>query len=113
MKQSTDVERASTVAVGMGFFSRRRGHSATIREMSRFTDAEREQGMDMLQAAEDLFVDLGAPSRPGTTLVTLAAASMGVEQCSPMYGVAAGAALMGYSCRMVHRPREIPDRIAD
>lgn len=96
----------------MGLFSRKQGRVATSRALSRFTEDEREQGMDMLKAAEDLFVELGAPSRLGTTLFTTCAASMGVDEDSPAFGIAAGASLMGYACRMAAPARELPESIS-
>ncbi|MGH2798688.1 MAG: hypothetical protein ACRDM0_13675 [Thermoleophilaceae bacterium] len=80
--------------------------------MSRFAEPDRERGMDMLQAAEEVFVTIGAPSRLGTVLVATCLGGMGVEEGDPLYGVAAGAALMGYACRMAHPARQLPDRMA-
>lgn len=39
--------------------------------MARFSEGDRERGMDMLEAAEDLFVDLGSPSRLGSALLQI------------------------------------------
>ena len=80
--------------------------------MSRFSEPDRERGMDMLQAAEEVFVTIGAPSRLGTVLVSTCLRSMGVEEGNSLYGVAAGAALMGYACRMADPARQLPNRMA-
>lgn len=66
----------------------------------------------MLQAAEERFVELGAPSRLGTVLLNACAASMGVGEDSPAYGIVAGASLMGYSCRLATPARPVTDNIA-
>jgi hypothetical protein len=96
----------------MGLFSRKQGRASTVRAMARFSEDEREQGMDMLQAAETVFVELGAPSRLGTVLFTTCAGGMGVDEDSPAFGVAAGASLLGYACRMAVPGRQVPDSIA-
>jgi hypothetical protein len=95
----------------MGLFSRKQGYGATVRAMSGFTKADREQGMDLLQATEDVFVELGAPSRLGTALLSAFADGMGVSNASPSYGVLAGASLMGYACRMTAPERDLPAEI--
>lgn len=86
---------------------------ATVRAMARFTEPERERGMDMLQAAEGTFVELGAPSRLGTALFSAVIATRGVDSESPAWGVAAGVSLMGYACRMAEPGRDLPDDIVD
>lgn len=68
--------------------------------------------MDMLQGAEDVFVTIGAPSRLGTVLVSTCLGGMGVEEGDPLYGVGAGAALMGYACRMADPAGQLPDHVA-
>jgi hypothetical protein len=95
----------------MGLVRRRRGMLATVAGMSRFSEADRERGVDMLQAAEEVFVTIGAPSRLGSVLVSACLGGMGVEEGDPLYGVAAGAALMGYACRMADPARHLPDRM--
>ena len=97
----------------MGLFSRKQGRVATVRAMARFTESEREQGMDMLQAAEDVFVDLGAPSRLGSVIFSACAGAMGVDEDDPVFGVLAGASLLGYACRMASPAVRVPDDIAD
>jgi hypothetical protein len=97
----------------MGLFSRKQGRVALVRAMSRFTEDEREQGMDMLQAAEELFVELGAPSRLGITLLMACVGAPDVDEDSPTFGIAAGASLMGYACRMAAPGRELPENIAN
>lgn len=96
----------------MGLFSRKPGRLATIRAMSAFSQADRDQGMAMLEATEDVFVELRAPSRLGTALFTACAGSMGVDEDSQVVGVVAGASLMGYACRMATPARELPDNLA-
>jgi len=96
----------------MVLFSRKQGRVGTVRAMSRFTEDEREHGMDMLQAAESVFVELGAPSRLGTALFATCVHGMGVAEDSPAYGVAAVASLMGYACRMASPGRDVPANIA-
>ena len=96
----------------MGVFTRKQGRVATVRAMSRFTRDEREQGMDMLQSAEAVFVELGAPSRLGTVLFNNTyAGGVGVDEDSPAFGVAAGASLMGYACRMAAPGRDLPEKM--
>lgn len=91
----------------MGLFRRKQGRAATTRAMSRFTEGEREQGMNMLEATEDVFVDLRAPSRLGATLFT--AATGDLDKDDPMFGMVAAVSLMGYSCRMAHAADKQPD----
>lgn len=62
--------------------------------------AEREAGLDLLQEAEPLFVQIRAPSRIGVALMTVVLNGFGVEEGHPQYGPAAGAAQMGYSARL-------------
>lgn len=97
----------------MALFRRKQGRVATVTAMARFSEADRERGMDMLEAAEAVFVGLSTPSRLGTALFSAAAGSMGVDDESPLYGVAAGASLMGYACRMAEPANEPPERIAN
>lgn len=75
--------------------------------MSRFDAGDREQGMDMLEAAEEVFVGLGAPSRLAVSVFSAVMASMGVDDESPAYGIAAGASQMGYACRMADDSNEL------
>lgn len=58
-------------------------------------EIERDQGMDMLEAADGCFLELAAFSRLGVALFAMTAETLGVEQERPAFGVAAGAALMG------------------
>lgn len=81
--------------------------------MARFTEAEREQGMDMLEAAEQQFVMLGAPSRLGTAILNACVQSAGVDTDSPAYGMVAGASLMGYACRLAEPTGEPPNGVGD
>lgn len=97
----------------MGLFSRKHGYAATVRAMSQFAEVDRERGMDLLQDTEDVFVELGAPSRLGTVLFTAFADGIGVGEDSAAYGVLAGASLIGYACRMTTSERDLPDDIAD
>lgn len=76
--------------------------------MSRFTEDEREQGMNMLEAAEGVFVELSAPSRLGTALFTACVSTMGVDEDNPTFGAAAGASLMGYAARIAAPARDLP-----
>jgi hypothetical protein len=92
----------------MALFRRKQGRVATVTTMARFSEADRERGMDMLEAAEAVFVGLGAPSRLGTALFSAAASGMGVDDENTVYGVAAGASLMGYACRMAEPASELP-----
>ncbi|HST55277.1 MAG TPA: hypothetical protein VLJ42_05200 [Solirubrobacteraceae bacterium] len=64
--------------------------------------------MDMLEAAERVFVTIGAPSQLGTALVSTAIKSAGFQEETPSYGQAA--AMMGYACRMA-QGREVPVEI--
>ena len=96
----------------MGFLTRKQGRAGTIRAMARFPEHEREQGMGMLQAAEETFVELGAMSRLGTALFTACAGATGLDG-DPAFGVAGGAALMGYSCRMAMPAVDIPSDLSD
>jgi hypothetical protein len=97
----------------MALFRRKQGRVATVTAMARFSEVDRERGMDMLEAAEAVFIGLGAPSRLGTALFSAAASGMGLDDESPLYGVAAGASLMGYACRMAEPANELPERMAD
>lgn len=97
----------------MALFRRKQGRIATVTAMAQFSEADRERGMDMLQAAEAVFVGLGAPSRLGTALFSAAASGMGIDGENRLYGVAAGASLMGYACRMAEPANELPGAVAD
>ncbi len=84
----------------MGLLGRRRGMLGTMAALGDTNRAERDLGMDLLQDAEAVFVALGAPSRLGTALVTLALNGVGFDEQTPGYGAYLGSALMGYACRM-------------
>lgn len=80
--------------------------------MAQFSEMDRERGMDMLQAAEDLFVELSAPSRLGVAILSAFAGSVGIDDENPAYGVMAGLALMGYACRVAESDCDVPDAVA-
>ncbi len=46
--------------------------------MTRFNAADREVGMDLLEATEAVFVELGAPAQLGTVILNAALASVGL-----------------------------------
>lgn len=96
----------------MGLFSRKQGIAATTAALSDLTEADREHGMDLLEAAEGVFVDLGAPSQLGTAMFDVFARSVGFDEEGPAWGVAAGVSLMGYACRMAEPARAVPENIA-
>jgi len=92
----------------MGLFRRKQGGIATVAAMAQFAEGDRHRGMHMLEVAEAVFVGLGAPSRLGTALFSGCASAVGVDEDGPTFGVAAGASLMGYACRMADAARELP-----
>lgn len=69
--------------------------------------------MDLLDAAEAEFMDISAPSRLGSTLFSACASAFGVDADDQTFGIAAGAALMGYACRLATPARELPEAMAD
>lgn len=67
----------------------------------------------MLDSAERVFVKLGAPSPLGTVLFSGCVSRIGIRHGDGVWGVAAGASLMGYACRMAGPVSELPHRLAD
>ncbi|MDQ6818870.1 MAG: hypothetical protein M3076_00785 [Actinomycetota bacterium] len=72
----------------------------TIAALADFEADDRERGLDLLQDAEGVFVEISAPSRLATTLLSVGLTGMGIEETDPPYGAYAGAALLGYACRL-------------
>ena len=84
----------------MGLFQRKQGPVATAAAVAEFASADRECGLDLLQDAESVFVDIRAPWRLGTAVLSVAQLGLGVEETDPIYGPSLGGALQGYACRM-------------
>jgi hypothetical protein len=93
----------------MGLFQRRQGPVATAAAVAEFAPADRERGLDLLQHAESVFVDIRAPSRLGTAVVSVALLGLGIEENDSIYGPSLGAALLGYACRMGQTSPPRPD----
>jgi hypothetical protein len=75
-------------------------------------EADRVAALGMLVAAEEAFVELGAPSPLGTVLFSGCVADMGISQGDGVWGVAAGISLMGYACRLANGSNERPSHLA-
>jgi hypothetical protein len=79
---------------------RKQGLLPLMAALSEFEADDRERGFDLLQDAENVFVEISAPSRLGTSLVSVGLTGLGIDEDDPIYGAYAGAALLGYACRM-------------
>jgi len=82
--------------------------------MRAIPEPDRTEGMDMAEAAEQVFVMIGAPSQLGSGIAAFAVEQQGVSEGTPVYGQAVGCVLMGYACRMgqkVVAPDELVARI--
>jgi hypothetical protein len=95
----------------MPLWKRKQGAVSTVVAVSHLSRADRERGMDMLQAAEEVFVTISAPSRLGSALLSACLASIGVEEGDRSWGVFAGAALLGYACRRGDPSRAAPEDV--
>jgi hypothetical protein len=79
---------------------RKQGLVSLTSALSEFDAGDRERGFDLLQEAEGVFVEISAPSRLGTSLLSLGLMGLGIVAADPIYGAYAGAAMLGYACRM-------------
>lgn len=68
--------------------------------LSEFAADDRERGLDLLQDAEGVFLEISAPSRLGTLLLSVGLMGLGIGEDDPICGAYAGAAMLGYACRM-------------
>jgi hypothetical protein len=98
----------NTDASRMVRFRRKQGLLPLMAALSEFEADDRERGLDLLQDAEEVFVEINAPSRLGTSLVSVGLSALGIEEGHPFYGAYAGSAMLGYACRMGQATRPTP-----
>lgn len=63
----------------------------------------------MLEGAERVFVDLGAPSRLGLSMFSVWADCRGIEADNQGWGIALSVSMMGYACRLGNPVRVVAD----
>ncbi len=107
---ASSAPSADTGAVG--FFRRKQGRLKTMSGLAEVSEPARAAGFDLLEATEEVFVGIRAPSRLGTAVVSLVLLGLNVDEDDDEFAVYLGTALFGYASRMAQtEPPQPPGQV--